>query len=95
MRLSKQDEIKAKELSLKYNLSYEEVKAIIYSQFDFIRTTIKEINFEEGLTEEEFNSMKTNFNIPGIGKLHASYYIYSKINEHNKNGRKKSSDKDV
>ena len=79
MRVNKRDRIKIKEIAEKYNITYEEAKAIISSQFSFIRKKLSNMEFEDGLTSEEFEKKKTNFNIPAIGKLYASNYLYNRI----------------
>ena len=84
MRLSRADNIKAKELAEKYKLDLEVVKRIISSPYDFIQKKTRELNFKDGLTREEFDKMKTNFNIPGLGKLYASFYLYNEIQKKKK-----------
>lgn len=79
MRLSRADLIKVKEIAEKYNLSVDHVKEIIGSPYEFIHKTAKELDFSDELTREEFDNKKTNFNIPSIGKLYASHYLYSEI----------------
>lgn len=37
--------------------------------WQFIRDTIQELPLKEDITEEEFSKLKTNFNIPSLGKL--------------------------
>tara|TARA_R110002049_G_scaffold231127_1_gene403374 strand:- start:20163 stop:20423 length:261 start_codon:yes stop_codon:yes gene_type:complete len=84
MRLSRADKIKAKELAEKYNLDLEVIEKIIASPYDFIQKKTREMNFRDGLTREEFDKMKTNFNIPGLGKLYASFYLYNEIQKKKK-----------
>ena len=79
MRLSRADNIKAKELAEKYDLSIDVIKKIIASPYDLIQKKTKELNFKDGLTREEFDKMKKNFNIPGLGKLYASHFLYCEI----------------
>ena len=86
MRLSRANELKMIELAEKHGLTLKQVKDVIYSPYKFIREKTKELELEEGLSKEEFKKIKTNFNIPALCKLYASYYIYKKINE-KKNGR--------
>ena len=52
MRLSRADNIKAKELAEKYDLSIDVIKKIIASPYDFIQKKTKELNFKDGLTRE-------------------------------------------
>ena len=84
MKLNRADGIKAKEIADKYDVDINIVKLIVLSQYEFIKAKTKEIEFEEGLSKEEFNKLKTNFNIPAIGKLYASYFMYKKIAENKK-----------
>ena len=79
MRLNRADAIKAKEIADKYEISVEDMKNIVSSTYSFIDKKTKELNLPDDLTEDEFDKIKTNFNIPALGKLHASYYIYSQI----------------
>tara|TARA_R110002051_G_scaffold200850_2_gene267621 strand:- start:1336 stop:1599 length:264 start_codon:yes stop_codon:yes gene_type:complete len=81
MKMNRADEIKAKEIAEKHNITLEEVKKVIESPYSFIRKKTKEISLQKNLSEEEFNSMKTNFNIPCLCKLYASYKIYSYWNK--------------
>jgi hypothetical protein len=79
MKLHRADAIKIKELAEKYGLTIEEVESMVSSPYSFIREKSKEIEFKDGMTREEFDSMKKNFNIPSIGKLHASHFMYNQI----------------
>lgn len=90
MRLSRAELIKAKELAEKYDLPLETIKKIIASPYGFIAKKCRETNFKDGLTREEFDSMKKNFNIPSLGKLYASHYLYDKIQKNKK--KKKDSE---
>lgn len=64
----------------------------------FIRNKIEELPLKEDLTEEEFRKLRTNFNVPSVGKLYCTYkefsgahkkheFIkkYKKENEHKRN----------
>ena len=84
MKLSRADEIKAKELSEKYGIDLAIIKKIISSPYGFIQKKTKELNFIDNLTREEFDKMKKNFNIPGLCKLYASYYLYNEIQKKKK-----------
>ena len=79
MKLNRAESIKIKEIAEKHNLSIEEVKSIIKSPYSFIHKTLKGTTFKDNMDREEFDSMKINFNSPSIGKLYASYFIYSEI----------------
>lgn len=60
-------------------LPYEVVKEAYESYWRFIRETIKSLPFKDDLSEEEFNRLSTNFNIPSIGKLNCTYERYIKM----------------
>jgi hypothetical protein len=87
MKLHRADAIKIKELSEKHRLTIKEVEQITTSPYSFIRAKSKEIEFDENMTKEEFESMSKNFNIPCLGKLNASYFMYNQIQK-KKNNKK-------
>lgn len=51
------------------NIPVEVVKAAYRSYWEFIRQTIKSLPLKEDINEEEFSKLRTNFNIPSLGKL--------------------------
>ena len=51
----------------------EVVKRAYESYWLFIRETITDLPLKEELSEEEFGKLKTNFNIPSLGKLTCTY----------------------
>lgn len=63
----------------KLKLPVEVVKKAYESYWLFIRETISELPLKEDLNEEEFNSLRTNFNIPSIGKLSCTYDRYKAV----------------
>lgn len=65
-----------KKLSSEMNLEEEVVDTAYKSFFEFIRETISALPLKEDLTEEQFKELKTNFNIPALGKLHCTYERY-------------------
>lgn len=42
----------------------------------FIRETISGLPLKEELTEEQFSELRTNFNVPSLGKLVCTYDRY-------------------
>ena len=45
-----------------------------YNSFwKFIKDTIEELPLKEDITEEEFDKLRTNFNVPSLGKLFTTY----------------------
>ena len=71
-------------LSEELQLSEEVVDEVFKSFYAFIRETISSLPLKEELTEEEFNKLRTNFNIPAIGKLHCTYDRYRGMKEQRK-----------
>ena len=65
----------------KLELPKEVVKEVYESYWKFIRKTITELPFKEDISEEEFNKLRTNFNIPSIGKLSCTYPRYKAIKD--------------
>ena len=71
-------------LSKELNVPEEVVDAAYKSFFTFIREAITNLPLKEELSEEEFNELKTNFNIPALGKLHCTYERYLGMKERQK-----------
>ena len=57
--------IVSKELSI----PVEVVERAYKSYWEFIKSTIQDLPLKEDLDEEEFSKLRTNFNIPSLGKL--------------------------
>ena len=53
----------------KLELPQEVVKEAYESYWKFIRQIISELPLKDELSEEEFNKLRTNFNVPSLGKL--------------------------
>ncbi len=68
-------------LSKKLNLPFKVVDKVYKSYWLAIRDKLSSLPLKEDLTEEEFNQLQTNVNIPSIGKLTCTYERYSKIKE--------------
>ena len=71
-------------VSLELNLPKEVVEEAYNSFWGFIRESIQALPLKEDLTEEEFNKLKCNFNIPSIGKLYLTYPRYKSMKDRNK-----------
>lgn len=52
------------------------VDKVFKAYWFFIRTSIQALPLKELLSEEEFSKLKTNFNIPSLGKLSCTYEDY-------------------
>ena len=60
-------------LSRELGLSEETITRTYKAYWQFIRQTISNLPLKESLSEEEFNKLQTNFNIPNLGKLACTY----------------------
>lgn len=63
----------------KLNLPVDTVEKTYKAYWLFIRTKIQELPLSENITEEQFKKLKTNFNIPSLGKLNCTYERYMNI----------------
>lgn len=62
-------------------LSPDIVDKTYKAYWKFIRDSIQELPLKNELSEEEFQSLKPNFNIPSLGKLTCTYKRYSRVKE--------------
>ena len=72
------------------------VDKVFKAYWSFIRTSIQALPLKELLSEEEFSKLKTNFNVPSLGKLTCTYEDYlrqKKRHEHITAFRKKNGTK--
>ena len=81
-----------KQVAEKMNIPVEVVEFAYKSYWKFIRKTIQELPLKEDLSEEEFNKLRTNFNIVSLGKLSCNYDRYKrvKLREKYRNGNTKN-----
>ena len=68
-------------LSEELTIPEEVVDAAYKSFFEFIRTTISDLPLKDELSKEDFDKLRTNFNIPSLGKLHCTYERYKGMKE--------------
>lgn len=61
------------QLSKELNLPSRVVDKAFRSYWIFIRDTIQGLPLKEDMSEEQFNKLRTNFNIPSLGKLSCTY----------------------
>lgn len=62
-----------KQVSTELELPPQVVKEAYESYWTFIRNNIKALPLKEDLSKEEFDKLRTNFNVPSIGKLSCTY----------------------
>lgn len=68
----------AAQVASQLNLPQQEVIAIYRAYWNTIKDLIQNLPLKEDLSEDQYNDLKTNFNIASIGKLHCTYQEYSK-----------------
>lgn len=62
-----------KQVSTELGLPPKVVKEAYESLWTFIRNNIKALPLKEDLSKEEFDKLRTNFNVPSLGKLCCTY----------------------
>lgn len=60
-------------VSEELNLPIEVVDRTYKAFWVFIKSHIQALPLKEDLSEEEFANLRTNFNIPSLGKLNCTY----------------------
>lgn len=65
-----------KKVAIELNLPVEVVKLAYESYWLFIRQSITDLPLKEDLSEEDFNKLRSNFNIPSIGKMSVTWERY-------------------
>lgn len=65
----------------KLELPREVVKEAYESYWKYIRCTISELPLKDDLSEEEFNKLRTSFNVPSLGKLAVTWDRYKAIKD--------------
>ena len=68
-----------KKVASKLELSEQLVLKVYKAYWLFIRTTICNLPLKEDLSKEEFDKLRTNFNLPSLGKLTCNYDRYEKV----------------
>ena len=63
-------------VSEELDLPKELVENTYKAYWNFIKDTIEELPLKTELTQKEYNKLKTNINIPSLGKLHCTYNRY-------------------
>lgn len=71
-------------LSRDLNLPVEVVQKAYKAYWRFIKTTIESLPLKEDLDESSFKKLRTNINLPNLGKLSCTYERYVYLKELNK-----------
>ena len=67
------------QLSKELNLSKEAILNAYKAYWKFIREKISSLPLKKNLHEDDFNKLRTNFNLPSLGKLSCNYDRWQKI----------------
>lgn len=62
-----------REVAKKLGLTTRVVETTYKNYWRFFRETIIKLPLEKELSEEEFKSLKTSFNVPSLGKLYITW----------------------
>lgn len=73
-------------VALELGLNESDVKEAYNLYWEYFRKSIESLPLKENLNEEGFNSLKTSFNVPSLGKFYCTYDRYLRM----KNKLKKS-----
>ena len=57
------------QVSKELDIPVEVVDKAYRSSFEFIKNKIQSLPLKEDISEDEFSELRTNFNIPSLGKL--------------------------
>lgn len=79
----------AKEVSLPAEI----VERSYRSMFSHFRRCIIGLDFDDGITEEQFRGMSTSFSIPSIGKIYCDYDLMKKVLYYKDKARKAKGEK--
>lgn len=63
------------------NIPKEIVDKAYKGYWSFIKTFIEDLPLKENLSEEDFSKLRTNFNIPSLGKLTCTYDRYKRVKD--------------
>lgn len=80
-----------KKLAESLGLSEEAVRNAYKAYWRFIREKIIGLNLKKNISEDEYNKLKTSFNLPSLGKLSCPYDRWERI----RNNNNKISNKDI
>jgi hypothetical protein len=76
-------------LSRKLNIPQKEIMKVYKAYWKSIHKRIESLPLKDDLDEETFSKLKTNFNLPKLGKLHCIYEKYKVINYFYRNNNDK------
>lgn len=67
------------DVSRNLDISPDVVEKVYKAYWSFIKETIQALPLKDNLSEEEFLTLKTNFNVPSLGKLACTLDKYTRV----------------
>ena len=67
------------DVSRNLDISPDVVEKAYKAYWSFIKETIQALPLKDNLSEEEFSTLKTNFNVPSLGKLACTLDKYNRV----------------
>lgn len=67
------------DVSRNLDISPDVVEKVYKAYWLFIKETIQTLPLKDNLSEEEFSTLKTNFNVPSLGKLACTLDKYNRV----------------
>ena len=67
------------DVSRNLDISPDVVEKVYKTYWSFIKETIQALPLKDNLSEEEFSTLKTNFNVPSLGKLTCTLDKYNRV----------------
>ena len=68
-------------IAMELGLPLEDLISYYKAYWKYIRTTIEGFNLKSDLTQEEYDKLRVNFNIPFLGKLACPYSRQVKLRQ--------------
>ena len=67
------------DISRNLDISPDVIEKVYKAYWSFIKETIQALPLKDNLSEEEFSTLKTNFNVPSLGKLACTLDKYNRV----------------
>ena len=67
------------DVSRNLDISPDVIEKVYKAYWLFIKETIQALPLKDNLSEEEFSTLKTNFNVPSLGKLTCTLDKYNRV----------------
>ena len=67
------------DVSRNLGISPDVIEKVYKAYWSFIKETIQALPLKDNLSEEEFSTLKTNFNVPSLGKLTCTLDKYNRV----------------